>query len=105
MPQQILLSISLDDFESLQRQWMREEATQAIELALPKMQNEFSDLPELMTRRQAAKVLGISLATLDAWSREGRITKHRNGGIVRFKKAELLTAFKSLKESRYQRKP
>ncbi|MBK8564929.1 MAG: helix-turn-helix domain-containing protein [Saprospiraceae bacterium] len=68
---------------------------------LPK--DEFSDLPELMTRKQAAKALSISLGTLDTWSREGRITKVRNGGIVRFKKSELLAAFKSLTDSKHSR--
>lgn len=105
MSQQILLSITLDDFERLQRKWMREEAEQAIEAALPKIQGEFSELPELMTRSQAAKTVGISLGTLDSWAKEGRLTKCRNGGIVRFRKDELLANFKSLKESRYQRLP
>jgi excisionase family DNA binding protein len=82
---------------------MREEAANAIEAALPKIQGEFSDLPELMTRRQAAKILSVSLGTLDTWTKEGRLTKHRNGGIVRYRKAELLANFKSLKDSRYQR--
>lgn len=103
MQQQILLSITIDDFERLQRRWMREEAEQAIEAALPKIQGEFSDLPELMTRQQAAKTLCISLGTLDTWSREGRITKVRNGGIVRFRKSELLAAFKSLTGSKHSR--
>jgi excisionase family DNA binding protein len=101
--EQILFSINLRDFENLQRQWMREEAAKAIEAALPKIQGEFSDLPELVTRRQAAKMLSVSLGTLDTWAKDGRLDKVRAKGIVRFKKAELLANFKSLKESRYQR--
>ena len=64
---------------------------------------ELSDLPELITRRQAAKMLSVSLGTLDAWAREGRLTKCRAGRAVRFRKSELLAGFKTLKESRYQR--
>lgn len=101
--EQVLFSINLRDFEALQRAWMREEAAKAIEAALPKIQGEFSDLPELMTRKQAAAVIGVSLGTLDSWAKEGRLTKVRAGGIVRFRKDELLANFKSLKESRYQR--
>lgn len=101
--EQVLFSINLRDFEALQRVWMREEAAKAIEAALPKIQGEFSDLPELMTRKQAAAVIGVSLGTLDSWAKEGRLTKVRAGGIVRFRKDELLANFKSLKDSRYQR--
>lgn len=101
--EQVLFSINLRDFENLQRQWMREEAAKAIEAALPKIQGEFSDVPELMTRKQAAALVGVSLGTLDSWAKEGRLTKVRAGGIVRFRKDELLANFKSLKESRYQR--
>ena len=101
--EQILFSLNLRDFEHLQRQWMREEAAKAIEAALPKIQGEFSDLPEMMTRKQAAAVIGVSLGTLDSWAKEGRIKKHRAGGVVRFRKDELLANFKSLKGSRYER--
>lgn len=68
-----------------------------------KKEGKFSDLPELMTRKQAAAVIGVSLGTLDSWAKEGRLTKVRAGGIVRFRKDELLANFRSLKESRYQR--
>ena len=101
--EQILFSVNLRDFETLQRTWMREEAAKAIEAALPKIQGEFSDLPEMMTRKQAATAVGVSLGTLDAWAKEGRLQKHRAGGVVRFRKDELLANFKSLKDGRYQR--
>lgn len=69
----------------------------------PPSQSELSDLPDFLTRKQAAKMLSVSLGTLDTWTKEGRIKKHRAGGIVRFRKDELLANFKSLKDSRYQR--
>ena len=65
--------------------------------------SNFSDIPEFLTRQQAAKMLSVSLGTLDTWAKEGRITKHRAGGVVRFRKDELLANFKSLKESKFQR--
>jgi excisionase family DNA binding protein len=66
-------------------------------------QSEISDLPEFLTRKQAAKMLSVSLGTLDAWTREGRLTKHRAGAVVRYRKDELVANFKSLREGRYQR--
>lgn len=101
--EQILFSINLRDFERLQRQWIREELDKALEASLEKVQGELSDLPELITRQQAAKMLSVSLGTLDAWAREGRLSKCRAGRAVRFRKSELLAGFKTLKESRYQR--
>jgi excisionase family DNA binding protein len=52
------------------------------------------DIPELLTRKQAAKFLSVSLATIDNWANMGRINKHRSAsGSVRFKKSELLACF------------
>ena len=72
-------------------------------LDFKRIENKFSNYPEMLTRRQASELLSISLGTLDTWSKEGRIEKVRNGGIVRYRKSELLANFKSLKESRYSR--
>lgn len=44
---------------------------------------------ELLTRQQAAKVLGISLPTLNEWSKSGIITGYRISTRVRYKKSEL----------------
>ncbi|MEO1258851.1 MAG: helix-turn-helix domain-containing protein [Bacteroidota bacterium] len=103
MSHQILLSINLNEFEKLQRSWMREEAQKAVESILPKIGGESANLPEFLTRKQAAKLLNISLGTLDTWSKEGRVIKVRSGKIVRYRKVDLLANFKSLTESRYSR--
>lgn len=58
----------------------------------------FSEYPEFLTRNQACEILNISLGTLDGWTRQGRITKHRSGKIVRYRKAELLQSMKTLQK-------
>lgn len=64
---------------------------------------EGSDLPELLTRRQTAETLQVSLTTLHDWSldRHDRpavlIPQKLNGGRVRYKRADVLAL---LKESR-----
>ena len=63
--------------------------------------DEFSDFPELLTRKKATNLLGVSLGTLDNWTKQGRITKHRIGQIVRYRKSELISAFKGFEK--YQR--
>jgi excisionase family DNA binding protein len=56
----------------------------------------------LLTRKQAAKMLGVCLTTIDSMSKKGVLKKHKSGGrIVRFRKEELFTAFKTYQK--YQR--
>ena len=50
--------------------------------------------PPLLTRRQVAELLGVAIQTVDNWTRDGRLTKHRNSRTVRYKKDEVLAAFK-----------
>lgn len=99
MKEMVLISIPVNDLQTL----IIDAVNACLKHYSPPPQSEFSDLPELMTRKQAAAVIGVSLGTLDSWAKEGRLTKVRAGGIVRFRKDELLANFKSLKESRYQR--
>lgn len=60
-----------------------------------------SDLPELLSRREAAKFLGVSLGTVDNLARAGLLQKHYLGSIPKFRKEELLQAFEGWKK--YQR--
>lgn len=61
-----------------------------------------SDLPELLTRRQTADVLQVSLTTLHSWAndtddRGAVLVPFKINGRVRYRRADVLTA---LKESR-----
>ena len=51
---------------------------------------------ELLTRKEAANYLNVSVATIDNWTRIGKIIKHYNGTAVRFKKSELESSFTNL---------
>jgi excisionase family DNA binding protein len=44
---------------------------------------------ELLTRKQAAKLLSVSLPTLSDWSKTGKITGYRIASRVRYKREEL----------------
>ena len=60
------------------------------------------DIVTLLTRKQAAKTLGVCLTTIDSMSKKGVLRKHKSGGrVVRFRKDELLSAFKTYQK--YQR--
>lgn len=49
--------------------------------------------PEYFTRKETAKLLGISLVTLNSWQKNGLVPAYRINTRVRFKKEDV---FKSL---------
>lgn len=87
----------VDELKNLLSEVVRAE----LQTHIPKPAEPFADFPELLTRRQTAQLLGVSLASLDNWTASGRLRKHRIGVAVRFKKAEVLAALDNLQ--RFQR--
>jgi excisionase family DNA binding protein len=55
---------------------------------------------EFLTRKQTAKVLGISLPTLLQWTKTGKITGHRIGSRVRYKRSEIDSSLVKIKTGR-----
>lgn len=52
----------------------------------------------LLTRKETAKLLNVCVATLDNWTREGKLTKYRNGSVVRYNRKEVISSFTSLQK-------
>lgn len=52
---------------------------------------------QLMSRKEVARFLDISLPTLHAWSKNGILTSYRIGNKIRYKKHEVLEALQALK--------
>ncbi|WP_312323434.1 helix-turn-helix domain-containing protein [Soonwooa sp.] len=46
----------------------------------------------LITRRETAKILGVTLPTVIDWEKKGIITGYRIGNRIRYKEAEILEA-------------
>lgn len=88
----------VDELKTLLSEIVRAE----IQTYIPAPAEPFADFPELLTRRQTAKLLGVSLASLDNWTTSGRLRKHRIGAAVRFKKAEVLNALSGLQKFQRQ---
>lgn len=57
---------------------------------------------ELVTRQEAANLLGISLPTLHHYSKHGVVPAYRIGSRVRFKKTELLDCLKKVQTLKYR---
>ena len=63
------------------------------------------DFPKTyLTRKETAKLLQISLVTLNAWSKNGIIQSYRIGGRIRYKLTEIDEALKEVKNLKYRRK-
>jgi len=98
MQNTVLIPISLDDFKTM----INESVTNAVKSQVtPKISDSYSQLPDYLTRKEAAKVLNISITSLDYIVKDARLTKYRNGRFVRFKKSEVLDFYKSF--SKYKR--
>lgn len=81
---------SIEEFEQRQEEF--------IERALSKiLKYSKSELPENLTRRQAANYLGISLSTLDKYAKLSFIKSYRIGKYrILYKRRELDEALKSI---------
>jgi len=57
---------------------------------------------DLVTRQQAAKLLGISLPTLHHYSKHGIIPAYRIGSRVRYRRGELMDCLKKVQTMKYR---
>lgn len=56
----------------------------------------------LLTRQETAKILGISLPTLNNYSKEGKIPSYRIGSRIRYKKQEVISSLSSIQNSKFR---
>ena len=95
LQQTVLIPMPLEDLKAIIFKTVKE----AVQKDANDKKDPFVNYPELLTRRQLADMLDIkSLATIDNWTRQGRLNKIRNGHIVRYKKSEVLKAFNALQK-------
>ena len=55
---------------------------------------------EVLTRKEAAKLLSVSLPTILDWTKTGKITGYRIGSRIRYKRAELESSLLQIKTRR-----
>ena len=60
------------------------------------------DPDELLTRKEAARYLGLSLPTLHEYTQRGIVTAYRLGSRVRYRRGELLNALLKVQAAKYQ---
>jgi len=60
------------------------------------------DPDELVTRKEAAQLLGVSLPTLHDYTARGIIPGYRIGTRVRYKKGEILDCLRKVQAAKYR---
>lgn len=93
----ILTQISITELKNLISEVLRTELKN-----LNDSQPE-KETTELLTRIQAAKILNVSLPTLNDWTKKGIIKGYKINSRVRYKKSEVFEALKLVDKIKYQR--
>lgn len=96
MKSHILLNITTEELEKLLRKIICEELEK-----LPKQELLPKVFPELLTKGQAAKLLGISLPSLSLYIKNGQIKACKLGSRYRFNKDDLINSIQLLKSHRH----
>lgn len=80
----ILSPISIGELRTVISETVSMEVNRLFNLNKPTEQAEY------ITRKETAKILGVSLVTLNEWQKTGRVPAYRINTRVRYKKDEVL---------------
>jgi excisionase family DNA binding protein len=100
MPNEIILNgISFDQ--------LKEEFKTIVQIEVQKIVSGLTTAqepaPELITRKETALILGISLPTLNDWTKNGTIPAQRIGTRVRYNRANVYASLKDIETLKYKR--
>lgn len=90
-------------FSPLPLEQLKTEISEAIKKEIAPYLNSISEKKEgtqLLTRKEAAKLLGVSLPTILDWTKTGKITGYRIASRVRYKRAEIENSLLQIKTRR-----
>ncbi len=87
------ISIFLEELKDELKNEVSQAVRDALSCATPQ-----SDQPDLLSRQEAANLIGCSLASLTTYQKKGSIPYYRIGRKVLFKKNELLSLAKVTKK-------
>jgi excisionase family DNA binding protein len=81
-------------FESIDAEDFKDEIIKGVVLALEDLilPLQKTDEDELLTRKETAKMLSVSLVTLGDWNKKNIIQSYRIGNLLRYKKSDVLKA-------------
>ncbi len=88
-------NLNVDELQSL--------IEKSIRNALEQKEEKKEPTTELLTRKEVAKFLGISLVTLNTWTKHGKLPALRIGTRVRYNKADVISSLKKIETLKYGR--
>ncbi len=94
MEESILLKVSVSELKNL----ISEAVADKVKHLSPPQKD-----PEFITRAEVVKILGISLPTLNDWTKRGLIPALRIGTRIRYEKQMVYRAFKQIETLKYKR--
>ena len=97
MEKVVLVGITTQELTEIIRSTIEEYQKSRPEKPLTKFPEEF------LNRFQVAKLLKVSLATLNDWTKKGYIPAYRIGNRVLFKKEDVLSSLQQVKSLKYKR--
>ena len=74
-----------------------EEVFNKISGLLEKAQTPTTPPTELITRKQVANLLGVTLPTINDWTKTGKIKGYRIGSRIRYKRNEIENSLSQIK--------
>ena len=89
--------------ENLEVTELRTLIENSVKNVLEQLSPKQKDTPELLTRNEVAKLLGVSLVTLSSWIQQGKIPALRIGTRIRFRKADVLNSLTEIQSLKYGR--
>ena len=94
-----LNGISLDQLQESIKTVVSAELKNAVSELTTKREIE----PELITRKETAEILGVSLPTLHEWTKKGVLPAKRIGSRIRYERTAVYDALKSVEPLKYRR--
>jgi len=95
----ILSGITFEQLQNSFRSIVKNEVEQIIK-NLPTSQEP---APELITRKETAHIYGISLVTLNEWTKTGIVPAQRIGTRIRYNRADVYNSLKDVETLKYRR--
>jgi excisionase family DNA binding protein len=86
----LLVQLNQSELETLLGDIVKRELSKALQPTAP------TPKANLLTRKQTAKLLGISLPTLSDYTNKGKLRSYRLGGSIRYKESEVLASLEIL---------
>lgn len=89
--------------QNLSKEELKELVQETVKEEIKNHQPKTPSGDDYLSRKETANMLGISLPTLHEWTMKGKIKAYRIGRLVRYKRAHVHSALKSIDTKKYSR--